>query len=83
METSYKTYFYVCKVLRGRGVLRGKIGHHKIGTSAEIGQNRIRGGWGVKKTHKTSDIIYVRSLNTLLEKQKTLRHIKLLSLIAS
>ena len=38
-----------------------KIGHHKIGACAEIGQNRIRGGWGVKKTQKTSDIIYVRS----------------------
>ena len=53
------------KVLVGGGVgggLRGKIGHHKIGASAEIGQNRIRGGWGVKKTQKTSDIIYVRSL---------------------
>ena len=38
------------------------MGHHKIGACAEIGQNRIRGGWGVKKTQKTSDIIYVRSL---------------------
>ena len=45
-----------------RGDLRVKIGHHKIGTCAEIGQNRIRGGWGAKKTQKTSDIIYVRSL---------------------
>ena len=44
------------------GGLRVKIGHHKIGACAEIGQNRIRGGWGVKKTQKTSDIIYVRSL---------------------
>ena len=44
-------------------VYSGKIGHHKIGASAEIGQNRIRGGWGVKKTQKTSDIIYVRSLS--------------------
>ena len=32
------------------------------GGSSKIGQNRIRGGWGVKKTQKTSDIIYVRSL---------------------
>ena len=45
-----------------RGGLRVKIGHHKIGACAEIGQNRIRGGWGVKKSQKTSDIIYVRSL---------------------
>ena len=44
------------------GGLRVKIGHHKIGACAEIGQNRIRGGWGVKKSQKTSDIIYVRSL---------------------
>ena len=43
------------------GGLRVKIGHHKIGACAEIGQNRIRGEWGVKKTQKTSDIIYVRS----------------------
>ena len=42
--------------------LRVKIGHHKIGACAELGQNRIRGGWGVKKTQKTSDIISVRSL---------------------
>ena len=39
-----------------------KIGHHRIGAWAEIGQNGIRGGWGVKKTQKTSDIIYARSL---------------------
>ena len=39
-----------------------KIGRHKKGAWTEIGQNRIRGGWGVKKTQKTSDIIYVRSL---------------------
>ena len=44
------------------GGLRDKIGHHKIGACAEIGQNRIRGGWGVKKIQKTSDIIYVCSL---------------------
>ena len=43
------------------GGLRDKIGHHKIGACAEIGQNRIRGGWGGQKTQKTSDIIYVRS----------------------
>ena len=51
---------YICmyvKFFRGRGGLRGKIGHHKIGACAEIGQNRIRGGWGVKKSQKTSDII--------------------------
>ena len=47
---------------KGWGGLRVKIGHHKIGACAEIGQNRIRGGWGVKKSQKTSDIIYVRSL---------------------
>ena len=46
----------------GRGGLRVKIGHHKIGACAEKGQNRIWGGWGVKKSQKTSDIIYVRSL---------------------
>ena len=40
-----------------------KIGRHKKGAWTEIGQNRIRGGWGVKKTQKTSDIIYVRSLS--------------------
>ena len=51
------------------GGLRGKIGHHKIGASAEIGQNRIRGGWGVKKTQKTSDIIYVRSLTWVKSKK--------------
>ena len=44
---------------RGGGSLR--VGHHKIGACAEIGQNRIRGGWGVKKIQKTSDIIYIRS----------------------
>ena len=27
-----------------------------------MGQNRIRGGWGVKNLRKSSDIIYVRSL---------------------
>ena len=42
--------------------LKDKIGHHKIGACAKIGQNRIRGGWGVKKSQKKSDIIYVRSL---------------------
>ena len=46
----------------GGGGLGGKIGHHKIGACAEIGQNRIRGGWRVKKNPKMSDIIYVRSL---------------------
>ena len=57
---------HICiqKNRRGGG-LRVKIGHHKIGAYAEMGQNRIRGGWGVKKTQKTSDIIYVRSLNEL------------------
>ena len=39
-----------------------EIGYHKIGMSAQIRQNRIRGGWGVQKLQKTSDIIYVRSL---------------------
>ena len=47
---------------RGGGGLRVKIGHHKIGACAEIGQNRIRGGWGVKNLRKSSDIIYARSL---------------------
>ena len=32
-----------------------------VGACAEIGQNRIRGGWGVKNCLKSSDIIYVRS----------------------
>ena len=50
----------------GGGGLRVKIGHHKIGACAEIGHNRIRGGWGVKKPQKTSDIIYVRSLTPRL-----------------
>ena len=48
--------------MKGGGGLGVKIEHHKIGVLAEIGQNRIRGGWGVKKTQKTSDINYVRSL---------------------
>ena len=54
---------HICiqKNRRGGG-LRVKIGHHKIGAYAEMGQNRIRGGWGVKKIQKTSDIIYVCSL---------------------
>ena len=60
--TSYNIYVYVYKVLGVRGGLRGKIGHHKIGACAEIGQNWIWGGWGVKKIQKTSDIIYVCSL---------------------
>ena len=38
------------KVLVGGG-LRVKIGHHKIGACAEIGQNRI-GGDGGSKNHK-------------------------------
>ena len=42
--------------------MRDKIGHHKIGADAEMGQKRIRGGGGVKKIQKTSDIIYVCSL---------------------
>ena len=49
LETFYKIYLYI-------KVLRVKIGHHKIGAWAEIRQNRIWGGWGVK-TQKTSDII--------------------------
>ena len=31
-----------------------------------MGQNRIRGGWGVKNCRKSSDIIYVRSLTVAL-----------------
>ena len=54
LETSYKVIY--------RGGLRVIIGHHKIEAGAEIGQNRIRGEWGVKKRPKSSDIIYVRSL---------------------
>ena len=46
------------KVLGG-GSLR--VGHHKIGACAEIGQTRIRGDGG-SKNQKKSDIIYVRSL---------------------
>ena len=42
--------------------LRVKIGHHKIRALAEIGQNRIRGGEGVRKNPKMWDIIYARSL---------------------
>ena len=30
-----------------------------------MGQNRIRGGWGVKNRRKSSDIIYVRSLKSI------------------
>ena len=48
------------KVLGG-GSLR--VGHHKIGACAEIGQTRIRGDGG-SKNQKKSDIIYVRSLTT-------------------
>ena len=29
-----------------------------------MGQNRIKGGWGVQKPHKMWDIIYARSLIT-------------------
>ena len=59
-------YFYVYRLLGGGGGgLRVKIGHHKIGACAEKGQNRIRGGWGVKNCQKSSDIIYVRSLIVL------------------
>ena len=46
----------------GGGGLRVKIGRHIIGAWAEMGQNGIRGGWGVKNRRKSSDIIYVRSL---------------------
>ena len=42
--------------------VRAKKGCHKIGAWAEIGQNRIRGGGGVRKTPKMWDIIYARSL---------------------
>ena len=55
--------FKMSACLRGEGCPHGsrvKIGHHKIGVCAQIGQNRI-GWWGVKKSQKTSDIIYVRS----------------------
>ena len=43
------------------GGLRDKIGHHKIGACAEIGQNWIIGGWGVKKTQKKcrTSLMYV------------------------
>ena len=54
--------------VRGGGGLRGKIGHHKMGACAEIGQNRIRGGWGGQKTQKKADIVYVRSLRYSFEK---------------
>ena len=58
METSYKIYLNYLSNYGGKGGgSKVKIGHHKIGACAEIGQNRIRGGWGVKKTQKTSDII--------------------------
>ena len=49
------------KVKGGGG---GKIGRHKIGAWNEMGQNRIKGGWGVQKPHKMWDIIYARSLIT-------------------
>ena len=47
----------------GLGGQRVKKGCHKIGAWAEIGQNRIRGGGGVRKTQKMWDIIYARSLS--------------------
>ena len=59
LEENILAHHYKHKKDKAGGV---KIGHHKKGAWAEIGQNRIRGGWGVKKTQKTSDIIYVRSL---------------------
>ena len=46
-----------------RGGLTVKIGRHIIGAWAEMGQNRNRGGGGVKNCWKLSDIIYARSLN--------------------
>ena len=66
---------FVYKFLGGGGGLRVKIGHHKTGTCAEIGQNRIRGGWGVKKSHKTSDIIYVRSLIKIISRAEKIGQI--------
>ena len=44
---------HICiqKNRRGGG-LRVKIGHHKIGAYAEMGQNRIRGDGGSKKRKK-------------------------------
>ena len=54
------------------GGLRGKIGHHKIGASAEIGQNRMRGGWGVKKTQKThKKQTSLKNLNEEKKQKKT------------
>ena len=47
LETSYKIYLYIIK-----GGLRVKIGHHKIGACAKIGQNRSRGDGGSKKHKK-------------------------------
>ena len=39
------TYPYINQIWGGGG-LRVKIGHHRIGVCAEMGQNRIRGDWG-------------------------------------
>ena len=62
----------------GGGGQRVKKGCHKIGAWAEIGQNRIRGEGGVRKTQKMWDIIYARSLSAfklsikeLLNKEQT------------
>ena len=51
---AYKIYLYLYKLLGGggRGGLRVEIGHHKIGSCVEIGQNRIRGGMGGQKNTK-------------------------------
>ena len=43
---------YVKFEVEEKGGLRVRIGHHKIGACAEIGQNWTRGGWGVKKHKK-------------------------------
>ena len=50
LETSYKIHLYI-KILGGGEGSESQIGHHKIGAWPENGQNRIWGGWGVKKTH--------------------------------
>ena len=64
-----KLFFEQKRIKKGGrgGGLRVKIGCHIIGAWLEMGQNRIRGGWGVKNGRKSSDIIYVRSLTTPVE----------------
>ena len=54
-----------------QGGLWVKIGHHKIGACAEIGQNWIRGGWGWKKhIERRTSFMYVPLYNIQLPRRK-------------